>query len=72
MGLNVIEDQIYADAAVAARTPGVAKGTGLWYERRNELGREIMIPHGDSGDWIYPMTSPGYKLRGTFKTKFDK
>ena len=49
---SFIADQIYADAAVAARTPGVAKGTGLWYEKRNELGREIMIPHGDSGDWI--------------------
>lgn len=70
-GFDFIKDQIYADASHAARNPGLAKGSGLYFETRNELGRQIMVPHGDSGSWIHPMTSPGYRLKGTFKTKFE-
>ncbi len=70
--LPTLERLIYADAAAAAMDPEAA-GTsgGLYYEKREMLGRTVEIPHGDSGAFLSRHKALGYRMKSGFKTQFN-
>ncbi|MBW8066842.1 MAG: NUDIX hydrolase [Ferrovum sp.] len=68
------EDMAYAAVADSVADPNVTAGNvgGLYYQKVQQLGREVMIPRGDSAAFIGRHSSPGYVMKGGFKKDFAK
>lgn len=59
-----IETQIYADAAVAAKSPtGIPEGTLRPITRTDSTGRRITEYHGTPGAWMSAFKSPSRRAR---------
>lgn len=54
---NIVRDQVYNDAAVAAKSPTTAPDGGMrMITKRGPAGHTINEFVGDSRSWLYPMT----------------
>lgn len=67
------EELVYTAVADSVNDPNIVAHTGgLYYQKTQMLGREVLVPRGDSGSFISRHTSPGYLIKGGFKTDSSK